>query len=216
MAEWLNSPTEAVAQQKKLSKQVVIKDKFSDIGFVAGVDVGFEQQGRVTRAAIVVMNINDFEIVDVAIAKRATTLPYIPGLLSFRELPAVMSAFESLKILPDMVFCDGHGIAHPRRFGIACHFGVLTGIPAIGIGKSRLVGTYSEPENERGAQQPLVHKNTEIGAVLRTRVNVKPVFVSPGHKVSVASAVSWALRCTGQYKLPEPVRWAHKHASELR
>lgn len=137
----------------------------------------------------------------------------MPGLLSFRELPAVLKAMEQLKQTPDIWLCDGQGYAHPRRFGIACHLGVLTGIPSIGVGKSRLLGTHQPVANQRGAWQPLLDNDEIIGAVLRTRVNVKPVYISVGHRICLESAIDYVMRCTNRYKLPETTRQAHKYAS---
>jgi deoxyribonuclease V len=139
--------------------------------------------------------------------------PYVPGYLSFRELPAVLKALEQLKTIPDMFLCDGQGIAHPRRFGIACHLGVLTDIPSIGVAKSRLVGTYQEPGPNKGDQSNLYDDDEQIGVVLRTRNHVKPLFISPGHRISMSSATQWVLNCITRYRLPETTRMAHKLAS---
>jgi deoxyribonuclease V len=137
----------------------------------------------------------------------------VPGLLSFRELPTLLKALEKLKSRPDMVLCDGQGLAHPRRFGIACHLGLATGIPAIGVGKTRLLGAHKPVRNRRGAWQPLLDGDECIGAVLRTRVDVKPVYVSIGHRVSLSTAIDYVLRCAPRYRLPETTRQAHRHAS---
>ncbi len=211
--DWNLSAKQAIALQKQLSQQVIYEDQLPPLATVAGVDVGFEAGGSVTRAAIAVLSYPQLQLIEQAVARQPTRFPYIPGLLSFRELPAVLEALASLQRLPDIVLCDGQGIAHPRRFGIACHLGVLTGLPAIGVGKTRLTGRYQEPGDEKGAWSPLLDKQQLIGAVLRTRQGVKPLFISQGHRVSLPSAISIVLACTGRYKLPETTRWAHRLAS---
>lgn len=210
---WDLSPEAAIALQQALRNQIVLTDQFAPIRHVAGVDVGFEAEGTVTRAAVAVLTLNELQLVDRAIARRPTSFPYIPGLLSFREVPAVLDALEKLAILPDLLLCDGQGIAHPRRFGIACHIGLLTNLPAIGVAKSLLVGKHAELADERGSRQPLIHKNEVIGVALRTRPKTKPLFISPGHRISMESAIAYTLRCTTKYRLPETTRHAHKLAS---
>jgi len=148
-----------------------------------------------------------------AIARRATVFPYIPGLLSFREIPAVLDALQQLRRLPDLLLCDGQGLAHPRRFGIACHLGVLTDLPAIGVAKSRLVGTHGPLADDKGSRQVLYDKGEIIGSVLRTRRGVRPLYISVGHRISLETAVDYVLRCTTRYRLPETTRAAHKLAS---
>jgi deoxyribonuclease V len=177
------------------------------------VDVGFEEDGAVTRAAVAVLSYPELQVCDQAIARRPTTFPYIPGFLSFREVPAVLDALEKIQITPDLLLCDGQGIAHPRRFGIACHLGVLTDLPTIGVAKSRLVGTFAEVSDHRGAWQPLLHKGDTIGAVLRTRLGTNPLFISPGHRISLETAIAYVMGCTPKYRLPETTRVAHKLAS---
>ncbi|HEX7048149.1 MAG TPA: deoxyribonuclease V [Gammaproteobacteria bacterium] len=214
--DWELSPREAIALQKELAPRVVTRDDFGEINCVAGVDTGFEKNGTVTRAAIVVMNAETFEVVDQVLHRESTRMPYIPGLLSFREIPALLGAFEQLKALPDLLLCDGQGIAHPRRLGIAAHLGVVTGLPAIGVGKSRLTGSHEEPGNERGDWSALKDKNEVIGRVLRTRANVKPVYVSVGHRVSLPTATEFVLRFTTRYRLPEPIRAADRLSSSWK
>ena len=219
---WNLSPTEAVALQKQWAELVETEDRFGPITTVAGVDVGFENNGAVTRAAVVVLEYPSLQPIDSCLVKQATRYPYIPGLLSFRELPAVLEAFEKLKTTPDLVLCDGQGTAHPRRFGIACHLGVYLDIPTIGVAKTRLCGSHGEVENKKGAWVPLelnkkaLAQPITIGAVLRSRENVLPIYVSPGHRISLQSAISWVMRCTGRYKLPETTRAAHHLASNLK
>jgi deoxyribonuclease V len=213
MHRWDLTPSEAIALQQELRYQISTDDDFDAITTVAGVDVGFEARGAVTRAAVAVLDYPALTLRGTAIARRPTEFPYIPGLLSFREVPAVLEALQQLSAAPDLLLCDGQGYAHPRRFGIACHLGLLAGIPAIGVGKSRLVGTHPELALERGARQYLHHHNEIIGMVLRTRAGVKPVYVSSGHRISLGSAVDFVLACTGRYRLPEPIRHAHRLAS---
>jgi deoxyribonuclease V len=210
---WQVTPQQAVAIQNTLRTKVITRDKFKQVNTVAGVDVGFECNGRITRAAIAVLTLSSLELQFVSIARCDTSFPYVPGLLSFRELPAVLDALAESDPIPDLLLCDGQGLAHPRRFGIACHLGVLTDIPSIGVGKTRLLGNHREVPNRRGAWQPLVDKQEIIGAVLRTRVDVKPVFVSIGHRVSLQSAIDLVMRCTTRFRLPETTRLAHKYAS---
>ncbi len=210
---WDVSTAEAVALQQQLRDAVIDGDQFAAPSHVAGVDVGFEQQGAVTRAAVAVLSFPQLELQEYAIARRPTVFPYVPGLLSFREIPAVLDALQRLRRLPDMLLCDGQGRAHPRRFGIACHLGVLTDLPAIGVAKSRLVGTHAPLANEKGARQPLYDKEEVIGTVLRSRAGVRPLYISTGHRIALDSAVEYVLRCTTRYRLPETTRAAHKLAS---
>jgi deoxyribonuclease V len=210
---WNLTPAEARNLQVELAGKVVVEDRFGDIRRIAGVDVGFGDQGKVTRAAVAVMSWPELEITGQVLARMPTTFPYVPGLLSFRELPAVLEAFAQLDDMPDLVLCDGQGIAHPRRFGIACHLGVLLDLPTIGVGKSRLTGVFAPPGPGRGAHSDLMDHDERIGAVLRTRANVKPLFVSPGHRTSIESSLEWVLNCAVRYRLPEPVRHADRLAS---
>ncbi|KAM3091816.1 deoxyribonuclease V [Phormidesmis sp. 146-35] len=211
--EWVLTAEEAIVIQQRLRGEVVTIDRFGAVRFVAGVDVGFEEEGAVTRAAVAVLSYPELQVCDQAIARRPTAFPYIPGFLSFREVPAVLDALEKIQIVPDLLLCDGQGIAHPRRFGIACHLGVLTGLPTIGVAKSRLVGKFAEVPDERGAWQPLLDKGDRIGAVLRTRPGTLPLFISSGHRISLETAIAYVMGCTPKYRLPETTRVAHKLAS---
>ena len=210
---WSVTPAEAVAIQQALRARVETTDRLPQIRHVAGVDVGFEDGGRVTRAAVVVLGYPELKPVDRAVARLPTRFPYVPGLLSFRELPAVLAAIEALAVRPDVYLCDGQGLAHPRRFGIACHLGVLIDAPSIGVAKTRLSGNHAEPPPEKGGWTPLQDGEEVIGAVLRTRTGVKPVYVSIGHRVSLATAIRLVLACTRGYRLPETTRLAHRLAS---
>ncbi|MCH8477212.1 MAG: deoxyribonuclease V [Wenzhouxiangella sp.] len=202
-----------IARQRKLAGQVDNSDaQTRDPKTGAGIDVAFPERGQITRAAAVLLSFPELETIDQATAELPTTLPYIPGLLSFRELPAVLAALAQLTQQPDLVLCDGQGLAHPRRFGIACHLGVATGLVTIGVGKSRLCGQFAEPARERGASSPLLDGDEVIGSVLRTRAGVKPVFVSVGHRISLDRAVALVLRCTPRFRLPQPIRQADRLA----
>ncbi len=210
---WDLSPAEARTLQATLAGGVERADRFGPITLVAGIDVGFEQGGKVTRAAVAVLRLADLELVDQAIARRPTAFPYVPGLLSFREIPAVLEAFAALGSSPQLLVCDGQGLAHPRRFGLASHLGWLLDAPCIGVAKSRLTGSFAPPAQTRGATSPLLDGEEVIGAVLRSRAGVSPVFVSTGHRVGLESAVSLTMACTGRYRLPETTRHAHRLAS---
>jgi deoxyribonuclease V len=210
---WDVTPAEAVAIQRRLSGEVVTVDALPPVARVAGVDVGFEDNGAVTRAAVAVLRFPELTVEETSLARRPTAFPYIPGLLSFREIPAVLDALGQLRRLPDLLLCDGQGQAHPRRFGIACHLGVLTDLPSIGVAKSRLTGTHGPLAEEKGAWQPLMDKGELIGTVLRTRRGVQPLYISVGHRISLQTAVDYVLRCTTRYRLPETTRAAHHLAS---
>jgi deoxyribonuclease V len=210
---WPQTAEEAIALQQALRTEIVTTDQLGVIQFVAGVDVGFEDEGNTTRAAVAVLSFPDLQLQDQAIARRPTSFPYIPGLLSFREIPAVLDAMEQLTTIPDLLLCDGQGTAHPRRFGIACHLGFLTDLPAIGVAKSLLIGTYEDVPDDKGAWRPLQHQGETIGAVLRTRKGTKPLYISPGHRLSLGTAIAYVMHCTTKYRLPETTRFAHKLAS---
>ena len=180
---------------------------------MAGTDVAFEQRRAVTRGAVAVLTFPGLELHDYAIVRRPTQFPYVPGLLSFREVPALLDALAELEVTPDLLLCDGQGYAHPRRFGLACHLGVLTGLPAIGVAKSRLLGEHGPLPEKRGSRRALRYEGETIGAVLRTRAGVRPLFVSPGHRISLDTAVRFVMRCLTRYRLPETTRWADRLAA---
>jgi len=210
---WDLSPKEAIALQKRLRPQIVTQDDFGEIRRVAGVDVGFEEGGRITRAAVSVLSWPELDPMEDALARQPTRFPYVPGLLSFREIPAVLEALAQLRTPPDLLLCDGHGIAHPRRLGIAAHLGLYVNLPSIGVGKSRLVGRYEEPGPEKGDWSPLMDAGERIGAVVRTRTRVKPLFISGGHRVGLESAIRFTLAATTRYRLPETTLRADRLAS---
>ncbi|NER22120.1 MAG: deoxyribonuclease V [Symploca sp. SIO1C2] len=204
---------EAIAIQEKLQSEVITIDQLGTVRYVAGVDVGFEEDGAVSRAAAVVLSFPDLQLQEQAIALCSTTFPYIPGLLSFREVPVILEALGKLKTVPDLILCDGQGIAHPRRFGFACHLGLLTKIPTIGVAKSLFIGEHDELALKKGSWQPLRDQGEVIGAVVRSRTNVKPIYVSPGHLISLPTAIDYVLRCTTEYRLPQTTRLADQLAS---
>jgi len=210
---WRVTPGQAIAIQEHLRDRIISRDDFSRINTVAGIDAGFDAEGRRTRAAVAVLDFPALVLHEVAVHSRRTAFPYIPGLLSFREVPAVLGAMAKLECLPDLLLCDGQGVAHPRRFGIASHLGLLLNLPSVGVGKTRLTGTHEAVPDRRGAWRPLMDGEEVIGAVLRTRAGVKPVYVSIGHRISLRTAIDYVMRCTTRYRLPETTRQAHKFAS---
>ncbi len=211
--DWNVTPQQAIALQKQLAPLVSLADDFDVIRLVAGVDVGFEEGGAVTRAAVAVLKLDTLECVDQAVARRPTSFPYVPGLLSFREIPAVLDALAQIRQIPDLLLCDGQGVAHPRRLGIAAHLGLITDLPSVGVGKSRLIGTHAAVPENKGSWVPLFDKQEMIGAVLRSRDRVAPLYISAGHKIGLGSALMYVQRCLTRYRLPETTRWAHKLAS---
>ncbi len=207
---WDLTPEEAASLQKSLRAQVRPLPDFGTPSTVAGVDVGIKD--AVARAAIVVLDFPSLQPRDQAVADLPITFPYIPGLLAFREMPAVLAAADKLAVEPDVFIVDGQGLAHPRRFGIACHLGVALDRPTIGCAKSRLVGTYDEPEDRPGAWTELRDRGEVVGAVVRTRAGTTPVYVSIGHRTDLASAIDLVLKCCRGYRLPETSRLAHQVA----
>lgn len=214
--DWELGPAEAREMQQRLRGRVELGDRLDAMRLVAGVDVGFDTRRRLTRAAVAVLELPELELREEAVATLPTRFPYVPGLLSFREAPAILAVLARLDRLPDVLLCDGQGYAHPRRFGLACHLGVLTDLPAVGVAKKRLVGSHGAVPEARGAWTPLMDGAERIGAVLRTRAGVKPVFVSSGHRVSLESAVELVMACTTRYRLPETTRRADRLASARR
>ncbi len=205
---WNVTPSEAREIQKKIVELVSTFNDFTKIERVAGVDVGYKNNRA--RAAIVVFGYPELERLDYAVLEGEIGFPYVPGLLSFREIPHLLQVLEKLKTYPDLVIADGQGIAHPLRLGVASHLGILTGIPTIGCAKSRLIGTHQEPGEEKGSFTYLYDNDDIIGAVVRTRAKVSPVYVSCGHKISLETAVEYVLTCTTKFRLPEPIRAAHQ------
>lgn len=210
---WEVTAAEGIAIQKRLRSQVVLTSLSIDPQWIAGVDVGFVEHGRLARGAVVLYRLPELAPTEEHVVTQPVTFPYVPGLLSFRELPVILEALQRLSRQPDLILCDGQGIAHPRRLGIAAHLGVVTTLPTIGVGKSRLIGEHREPGIHKGDWAPLTYKGERIGSVLRTRDHVRPLFVSPGHQTSHENAIDWVLRTTTRYRLPEPIRSADRLAS---
>jgi deoxyribonuclease V len=212
---WTGDTAPLRALQEALAQQVVLRDAFAKpLRTVAGFDVGFEDGGATTRAAAVLLDADTLDVLDQQVARLPTRMPYVPGLLSFRELPALLAALARLPQAPDLAFLDGHGIAHPRRLGIAAHFGVATGLPSIGVGKTILTGEARMALHEmRGAFTPLRDGTAQIGWLLRSKPGCLPLVVSPGHRVALASAPELVMRFTTTYRLPEPTRLADRLAS---
>jgi deoxyribonuclease V len=213
--DWNVTPAQAIALQQSLVTEVIY-DRPLDldaIRLVAGVDVSVKND--VSQAAVVVLSYPDLKLVETVLADIPTPFPYIPGLLSFREGPVLELAFAKLEHDPDVFIFDGMGRAHPRRIGIATHMGLWLGRPTIGCGKTLLVGRYVEPPPERGAKADLVHQGEMIGAILRTRTGVKPVYISVGHLADLRTSIELVMRCTTKYRLPEPIPFAHQAAGQF-
>ncbi|MHC4712282.1 MAG: deoxyribonuclease V [Planctomycetota bacterium] len=200
---------QAVAIQNRLRERLVLETATTDFALVAGSDVAFTAARTRAVAGMVLFTWPDLEVVDIAVAVREVDFPYIPGLLSFREIPAILAAYRRLSARPDLIFCDGQGIAHPRRFGLASHLGVILDTPTVGCAKSVLTGEFREVGTKRGARSRMLVENDCVGYALRTRDNVRPMYVSPGHLIDAETAVTLALKATRGYRLPEPTRAAH-------
>lgn len=205
---WNLNEMEAIELQRKLSKKVITEDSLDPVHHVAGVDVAYSKNNDTLSAAIVVLESDSLKIVESVVIEDTVQFPYIPGLFSFRELPPIINAFEKIKTTPQLIVCDGQGLAHPRRFGLACHLGVIYDIPTIGCGKTKLSGTFTEPDQHRGAWSPLIDNCEIVGSVLRTQKNIKPIFVSIGHRISLMTACQWILKLSPKYRLPETTRQA--------
>ena len=206
------TPREAMALQRQAAAWVEPVDRLSGIHTVAAIDLGFPRRDR-CRAAVVLCDWPELQPIDSICAESPVEFPYVPGLLSYREVPAAWAALQRLRHQPDLLLCDGHGVAHPRRFGLACHLGVLCDLPSIGVAKSRLIGQFTPPGTGRGERTPLLDGAEQIGTVLRSRTGVSPLFVSIGHRVSLPTAVDLVLATCRRYRLPEPARLAHRLAS---
>ena len=213
---WVKNVAEAKVIQQQLRHQVVTSDCLPKVKYVAGVDIGFENNYAISKAAVAVLTYPELELVEQAIARIPTAFPYVPGYLSFREIPAILAALPQLKTTPDLILCDGQGLAHPRRLGLACHLGVLLDLPTIGVAKSLLIGKHEPVALEKGSCQPLKDGAETIGMVLRSRTKVKPIYVSIGHKISLPTAVEYVKGCLTKYRLPETTRWADKLASSRK
>lgn len=214
---WTISEAEAIDLQQQLALLVDPTDRFTSIKTVAGVDVAYDKHSNKLVAAAVVLDAVTLAILDSATAEDVERFPYIPGLFSFRELPPIILALQKLRITPDLIICDGQGLAHPRRFGLACHLGVLFDVPTIGCGKTRLIGEAQEPGYNRGDFSPLIDRGETVGQLLRTQTGIKPVYVSVGHRILLSTASKWVLKLSTKYRLPETTRASDhtvKHAMQ--
>lgn len=203
---WALSETEALSLQRELADKVITTDRLPEISLIAGVDVGYQKDSDKLVAAVVTLDANSLEVAETATIEDGAQFPYLPGLFSFREVPPLIKAFASLQYKPDLIVCDGHGLAHPRRFGLACHLGIIFDVPTIGCGKTRLLGQHAEPGQTRGSYAPLLDNGEVIGNVLRTQTSVNPVYVSCGHRISLTTACDWVLKLSPMYRLPETTR----------
>ncbi|UHA75072.1 deoxyribonuclease V [Paenibacillus sp. 481] len=205
---WNLSETDAIKLQQQLATKVSKIDQLNHVRYVAGVDVAYSEHSDRLIAAVAVLDASTLELVEAVIAEDVVQFPYIPGLFSFRELPPIVKALKGLATAPDLIVCDGQGLAHPRRFGLASHLGVLFDVPTIGCGKTKLLGDAQEPDAARGSVAPMLDQDEVIGHVLRTQHNIKPIYVSIGHRISVRTACDWILQLTPHYRLPETTRQA--------
>lgn len=215
-SRWKITPREAIQLQTRLRDRVVLEDHFRQIRYVAGADIAFDPSTQVAFAGVIVYRYPSLEEVERRMARRKLQFPYVPGLLSFREIPVLMAAFARLKTEPDLLLVDGHGRAHPRLFGLACHIGVMFDKPAIGCAKSLLVGEAGEPAAKAGSTAPLDFHGERVGIVLRTRDNTRPIFVTQGHRISLATAVEVVRACVDGYRIPKPTREADHYVGGLR
>ena len=214
---WNLSPQKAMEVQKKLAPRV--REEFlpwSQLKLVAGVDVSFARGSSTGFASVVVMDYPPLQVVEKAGAQGVFTMPYIPGFLSFRETPLIIKAMENLKKEPQVILVDGNGVAHPRGLGLASHLGILLDIPTVGCAKSRLLGHHQEPGPQKGEWVPWYHQDRLLGAVLRSREGTKPIYISVGHRVTLEDALKLILSCCPRYRIPEPIRAAHREVNRLR
>ncbi|MCB9850100.1 MAG: deoxyribonuclease V [Phycisphaerales bacterium] len=213
---WKVTPKQAVQIQLRLAEQVDRSPHGRMIRLVAGTDLAFSPDGRSCIAAAVLWDADAHEVVEQHVVQRPVTFPYVPGLLSFREVPALLAVLRRLRQAPDALMCDGQGYAHPRRFGLACHVGVIVGLPTVGCAKSLLVGEHGDLGAKRGASAKLMHRGEEVGAAVRTRDGVKPIYASVGHRISIAEAKTLTLQCATGYRLPEPTRLADRLVAKVK
>lgn len=213
---WKLSPQEAIELQQELRSKVKIEPMTKPLQYIAGADISFNRGEDTVYVGMVVLKYPEMIEVERAVLIDEATFPYIPGLLSFRETPLLMKAWEKLSIKPDLIVTDGHGLAHMRRFGVACHFGLLIDTAAIGCAKKILVGKHEVLGEEKGSVAYIEDKGEIVGAVLRTRKNVKPVYISVGHKINLEEAIEVMKTCAVDYRIPEPTRQAHLIVNELR
>ncbi len=206
---WQVSPTQALGLQQRLAEQVSKNSEVTAPRFIAGVDISAGKAPGMATAAVVVLNYPELRLVEMKVVNGRLDFPYIPGLLSFRESPLTLAACQELTITPDLILVDGQGIAHPRRFGLASHLGLFLNTPTIGCAKSRLCGQHEEPGVEPGSYAKVIDRGETIGVALRTKLGVKPIYISIGHKVDLQTAIHWVMKCCCGYRPPEPTRLAH-------
>ena len=214
--DWDLTPAQAIQLQRDLAPQINLKPLGQIPRLVAGLDCALSKDKQRIFAVVAVFSFPKLELLETVSAESPLVFPYVPGLLSFREAPVCLKAASKLKTAPDLWLIDGQGIAHPRRLGLASHLGLYLNLPTIGCAKSRLIGSYEEPESKKGDFSWIYDKNEKIGAVVRTRTNVKPLFISPGHLCDFDDAIKYTLVCTTKYRLPEPTRIAHQTVSKIK
>lgn len=213
---WDVSPKRAAAIQRSLRRRLRLRGRPLEPRLIAGADVSYDKRSDAIHAAVVVLSWPGLALVERAVASGRARFPYIPGYLSFREIPILLKAFRGLSTRPDLILCDGQGIAHPRGIGLASHLGLILQIPSIGCAKTRLIGEHREPAPRRGSSVPLTYEGRRVGAVVRTRDRVKPMYISPGNGIDVKGAVSWSLACGTGVRIPEPTRLAHIEVNRQR
>ncbi len=216
MHTWNLTPQEAIALQKQLATQIEITHYAPVVRYIGGADISFNRGSDEVFAGIVVLDFSSLAIVEQRVVRTQANFPYIPGLLSFRELPPLLEVWEQLTLKPDVLMLDGQGLAHPRRFGLACHMGLWLNIPTLGCAKTHFIGEYTPPAETQGSYSELMDSGSQLGYVLRTKTRVKPVFISPGHRVALEQSLEWALAATGKYRIPEPTRQAHLAVNAAR
>jgi deoxyribonuclease V len=207
---------QAVELQKILASKLQFSKLDHPVQYVAGADISYSKADPRIFGAVVILKLPEFTIIESSYAYKEIPFPYIPGLLAFRELPILWEIFKKIKKVPDVVICDGQGIAHPRKLGLASHLGLLLKIPTIGCAKKRLVGEYAEPGKDRWSESPMIYKGDVVGAALRSREKVKPIFISPGHMIDLNGAIAVVKSCITKYRLPESTRLAHQLVNKLR
>ncbi|MCG3138130.1 MAG: Endonuclease V [Phycisphaerae bacterium] len=218
MHSWELTPSQAIDLQRTLALQIRTQPelRINQIRTIAGADCAFDTTGRIGYAGVIVYSYPQLEELQRVGRQGQVAFPYIPGLLSFREAPLLLQAFDKLEQLPDVIILDGQGIAHPRRFGIACHIGLLLDRPTIGCAKSRLVGDHAEPDQKPGSMTPLMHGDEQVGCVLRTRRNTKPIYLSVGHRLDLLTATTLIMQCVDGYRIPKPTRQADRYVAEMK
>lgn len=213
---WNLTPRQAMRFQERVREKIILEDRFDSIQTVAGADLAFDPATNIAFAGVIVYGFPGLKEIERRMARRKLRFPYVPGLLSFRESPVLLAAFSRMRTEPDLILVDGHGLAHPRRFGIACHLGILLDKPTVGCAKSLLVGDYDDPSPQAGSTSPLVDRGERVGTVLRTRDSVRPIFVTQGHCVSLPTAERLVRQCLDGYRIPKPTREADHYVRELR